>query len=197
MFYGNNLLCSLYRFRFNVQVQIQCSGSRNVTDLQYTQGSCRLCMFANLLRLLIFFMELNCLYVNCNILCIFWQIMNTYLLNLMHKIFKTCMFCVCTAAREPGRVGPSQREARAEPNFPARLQNEPARAEPICSELNAGSHRAQPELARVQPYIQSEGRIEQGNEDARRRHTRKLFFSCNVAVGDALSMQRAGLSKQA
>jgi hypothetical protein len=57
-------------------------------------------------------------------------------------------------AREPGRVGPSQREARAEPNFPARLQNEPARAEPICSELNAGSHRAQPELARVQPYSQ-------------------------------------------
>jgi hypothetical protein len=42
-------------------------------------------------------MELNCLYVNCNVLCIFWQIMNTYLLNLMHKIFKTCMFCVCTA----------------------------------------------------------------------------------------------------
>jgi hypothetical protein len=50
-----------------------------------------------IIRLLIFFMELNCLYVNCNVLCIFWQIMNTYLLNLMHKIFKTCMFCVCTA----------------------------------------------------------------------------------------------------
>jgi hypothetical protein len=62
-------------------------------------------LVANLLGLLIFFMELNCLYVNCYVLCIFLQIMNTYLLNLMHKI----LICLCLA-RERGRVGPSQEE---------------------------------------------------------------------------------------
>jgi hypothetical protein len=54
-------------------------------------------------------------------------------------------------AREPARASPSFSRARAEPIFPARCTNEPARAEPIWSELNAGSDRAQPELARVQP----------------------------------------------
>jgi hypothetical protein len=106
---------------------------------------------ANLLGLLIFSMELNRLYVNCYVLCIFWQIMNTYLLNLMHTI----LICLCSTvfllAREPGRVGPSQRGTRAEPAFPARLQNEPARAEPFCSEPKSGSDRARTEPARVQP----------------------------------------------
>jgi hypothetical protein len=64
-------------------------------------------------------MELNCLYVNCNVLCIFWQIMNTCLLNLMHKIFKTCLFCLYSFSfsswlaslveldRSRGQLGPS------------------------------------------------------------------------------------------
>jgi hypothetical protein len=44
---------------------------------------------------------------------------------------------------------PSFHRARAEPIFSARGTNEPAQAELIWSELKAGSHRAQPELARV------------------------------------------------
>jgi hypothetical protein len=56
-------------------------------------------------------------------------------------------------ARELDRVSPSWWAARAEPTFPARLPNEPARAKPKTSEPKCGSHRAWLEPARVQPYL--------------------------------------------
>jgi hypothetical protein len=81
--------------------------------------------------------------------------MNVGMLNLMStsfKSYKTALsILVRCFAREPARTEPSQRRARAEPHFPARETNEPARAEPISSELNSGSHRAQADMARVQP----------------------------------------------
>jgi hypothetical protein len=56
------------------------------------------------------------LFVNCYILCIFWKIINTYLFNLMPKNIDLPLFLqVSVLAREPGRVGPIQRRARAEP----------------------------------------------------------------------------------
>jgi hypothetical protein len=80
-----------------------------------------------LLRLLIFFMKLICLSVSYYILCTFWEYMNAYLLNLMAKISKTCIFLSVHLschffflAREPGRAGPIQRLTQAEPNFLAR-----------------------------------------------------------------------------
>jgi hypothetical protein len=41
---------------------------------------------------------------------------------------------------------------RAKPRFPAREKNESAWAESFGSKLKCGSHRAEPELARVQAY---------------------------------------------
>jgi hypothetical protein len=58
-------------------------------------------------------------------------------------------------AREPDRAAPSYRQARAEPVFPTRHSNEPARAEPQKCEPKSGSDRGVPELARVQPYTQA------------------------------------------
>jgi hypothetical protein len=55
------------------------------------------------------------------------------------------------SAHELLRAAPSFTQARVEPLFPARETNQPARAESFGSKLKCGSHRAQPELGRVQP----------------------------------------------
>jgi hypothetical protein len=102
---------------------------------------------ANLLGLLIFSMELNCLYVNCYVLCIFWQIMNTYLLNLMHKI----LICLCSTvfvlAREPGRVGPSRGEL--EPSLLFRLVCKTSQPEPSHFAASQSLARTEPGPSRL------------------------------------------------
>ena len=69
-------------------------------------------------------------------------------------------------ARELPRASSGLAYARAEPLFSARHGNEPARAELKTAELKCGSHRAQPELARVHPELRHAAEIR------RHRHRR-------------------------
>jgi hypothetical protein len=116
MFPGSNLLCSLYRFRFR-----QCSGSGNVTGkVCFTQHvDCACCKLAQIVD---FFMELNCLYVNCYVLCIFLanyeyifaqfdaqNLQNVHVLCLYRfcSFFSSWLASLVELDRSRGQLGPS------------------------------------------------------------------------------------------